>query len=504
MKGLGVLRVLVVVAAGTGLVIGAGQLHGSVDLDPGHLRAPERTGAPTIEAVTRTELVCPGPERLGVPGAQPAQQQVQVLTAVPPAASLPDSVHPAGSGTITADGLPQGGSWKNLTTPGPTSQSAVSTPTSVLLSARGAWAPGAAAMQYSLTEAGDTRGLATTACGPTSADAWLVAGGAQPGRLERLVLANTGANAVSADVEILGAKGVIGSPNARGIVVAARSRTVVLLDTIAGAEKSPVAHVIVHGGTLFAAVNDTWLEGVVARGGDTTTSTAPAAKEQVVGGVAIEGAASLRVAVPGDTEAVVQTRVLTAQGPKRIRDDVVRVPAHSTRDIDLSALPPGAAAVQVRADVPVVAGALVERRASGPAAGAPDTGRRSSDLAWSPASRPVGALAGTPLPTGVSSLTNTLVLTSVGSAATVSVDVVEASGHAAAVRTESVAVAADSTSTVDLSKASAVWVRPGSGDVHAAVVTTAKAKDGGTLIAAMPLVGTPLGVSPVPVRQVGD
>src|SRR6185436_9592728 len=110
------------------------------------------------------------------------------------------------------------------------------------------------------------------------------------------------------------------------------------------------------------------------------------AREQVMVGLPIDGRATLRVAVPGDVEAVVQARVLTLAGPRGLpADAVTRVAGHSTRDIDLSALPPGAYGVQVRADVPVVASAVADRR------GPPGT---PSDLAWSGASPPIRTLAG--------------------------------------------------------------------------------------------------------------
>ena len=162
---------------------------------------------------------------------------------------------------------------------------------------------------------------------------------------------------------MLGARGPVPSPNGRGVVVAPYGRTVVLLDAIAGQENVPVLHVVASGGEVAAVLDDTWLDGVVPRGGDDAAPAAAPAREQVVPAVRVDGAASVRVAVPGADEAVVQTRVLTAGGPRPVpRDAVVRVAGHSSRDIDLSALPRGAYAVQVRADVPVVAAAMVERR----------------------------------------------------------------------------------------------------------------------------------------------
>jgi hypothetical protein len=115
-----------------------------------------------------------------------------------------------------------------------------------------------------------------------------------------------------------------------------------------------------QGGEVAAVLSDTWLDGVIPRGGDDVVPVAAPASEQVIAGVSIVGLATLRVAVPGDNEAVVESRVLTPTGPRALPSGgVTRVAGHSTKDIDLGSLPPGAYAVQVRADVPVVAAAMV-------------------------------------------------------------------------------------------------------------------------------------------------
>ena len=187
----------------------------------------------------------------------------------------------------------------------------------------------------------------TAACAPATAQSWLVGGGAEPGRRERVVLANPGPNPVTVDLDVLGTTGPVQSPNGRGIVVGAHDRAVVLLDAIAGTESAPVVHVTVQGGEVAAVLNDTWLDGVIPRGGDDAVPVVGPARQQVIAGVAIDGRAAVRVAVPGESEAVVQTRVLTSRGTEAIpADGVVRVPGGSTRDIDLSALPPGAYAVR--------------------------------------------------------------------------------------------------------------------------------------------------------------
>jgi len=341
---------------------------------------------------------------------------------------------------------------------------------------------------------------------PAAASSWLIAGGAGPGRRERLVLTNPGPNPVMVDLAVLGVKGPIQSPNGHGLVVGARARLIVLLDAIAGSEPSPVVQVIAHGGEVAAVLSDVWLDGVISRGGDDVVPVAAPAREQVIAGVAIAGRATLRIAVPGDGEAVVEARVLTASGPKPLdANGVTRLAAHSTKDIDLSALPPNAYAVQVRSDVPVVAAAMVDRRL---APGAP------SDLAWAGASAPITTLAGMALGDkaldgdkalgdkavggpGGTGLMGRLDLAATYDPATVLVTTVGADGQTSS---KEVAVAADSVSTLALDGATSVWVTPLTGVVRAAVLTWVT-DAGGTLLSVTPLADLTLTTPSVRLRE---
>ena len=121
---------------------------------------------------------------------------------------------------------------------------------------------------------------------------------------------------MTVDLSVLGTRGPVPSPNGRGIVVAPYGRTVVLLDAIAGQEASPALHVVATGGEVAAVLDDTWLDGVIPRGGDDATPAAAPALEQVIPAFRVGGPAIVRVAVPGADEAVVQTRVLTPTGPR--------------------------------------------------------------------------------------------------------------------------------------------------------------------------------------------
>lgn len=482
------------VALGLGLVLVATFLPAPINLAHG-------TGsgaAATVHAgpVALTRSICPGPQTLGIEGLPDSSEQtVSVLAAGAPEAALPAGFAPGqGDGSLTISGLPAGGRWAEpVAVRGQVVSAQLSTARSALITGVGAMAPGTVATQWSWTKTGTSRGLVTTACMPAAASAWLAAGGAEPGRLEHLVLANPGPNPVTVDLRIFGARGPITSPNGQGLVVAGRARTVILLDAIAGSQRSPVVHVTARGGKVAAVLSDTWLDGVVPRGGDDAVSVTAPAREQVIAGVPIDGRALLRVAVPGDSEAVVESRVLTPKGARPLpADGVTRVAGGTTRDIDLSALPPDAYAVQVRADVPVFAAVMVDRRR---AAGAP------SDLAWSVASEPIRALAGMALPASAAGgLAERLDLVAGSAPASVRVTTVAPDGR---VSTKEVAIGADSVSTLPLDGAASVWVTPLTGLVRAGVLTTVT-DAGGAMLSVTPLTDLTLTTTPTPLRQIRD
>jgi Family of unknown function (DUF5719) len=490
----GLLRSLAVVAAGSGLVVGATYLPAPVSLAQG--AGPGPATRALAEPVTKAQPVCPGPEALGIEGLPDSVPQTVSVTAVAaPVTSLPAGfVAGQSAGSLRISGLPSAGTWAApATARGQVVRGKISTAQSALVTGAGAIAPGTVATQRSWVKAGDNRGLVTTACMPAAASSWLLAGGAEPGRRERLVLTNPGSNTVTVDLTVLGVLGPIQSPNGHGLVVGPHARIVVLLDAIAGSEPSPVVHVAAQGGKVAAVLSDNWLDGVVPRGGDDVVPVAEPARELVVAGLPIEGRATLRVAVPGDSEAVVESRVLTSSGPKGLpAGAVTRVAGHSTRDIDLSALPPGAYAVQVRADVPVVAAAMVERRR---AAGAP------SDLAWSGASSPIRTLAGMALhgPTDIR-FVERLDLAATGDPASVLVTTVAANGVAT---TKEVAVEADSVFNLRLVDATSVWVTPRTGLVRAAVATWVGDAQG-LLLSVTPLADLSLTTTSLPLRELTD
>ncbi len=490
----GLLRTLAVAVTGTALVLGAYYLPAPLDLARASAPAPAVT--PRTAPVAVAQAICPGPEELGVAGLKDSRVQISSVTAVsaPPEALPVGFGAGQGAGSLTLSGLPTGGTWSApVTVRGQVASGQISTAQSALVAGAGAIAPGTVATQRSWIKTGDDRGLFTAACMPAAPSSWLIAGGAQPGRRERLVLTNPGPNPVTVDLFVLGVKGPVQSPNGRGLVVGPYSRTVILLDAIAGSEPSPVVQVHAQGGEIAAVLSDTWLDGVVPRGGDDAMPVANPAREQVIAGASVVGRATLRVAVPGNNEAVVQSRVLTQTGPLALpAGGVTRVAAHSTKDIDLGSLPPGAYAVQVRADVPVVAAAMVERRV---AAGS------HSDLAWSGASTPIRTVAGMALHRAADGgLIERLDLAATKDAASVLVTTVGTDGK---VSTKEVAIAADSVLLVPLVDATSVWVTRRTGFVRAAVVSLVSDAQG-TLMSVTPLSELTLTTTSSPLRQLRD
>jgi hypothetical protein len=199
---------------------------------------------------------------------------------------------------------------------------------------------------------------------------------------------------------------------------------------------------------------------------------------------------------PADDEAVVQARVLTRNGPRALpTGGVTRVEGGTVRDIDISGLAPGASGIQVRADRPVVAAALVSRGGPG----------QPSDFAWSPSTAPISGVAGLPLtdPAGVPDgtvVSRWLELSATGAPADAQVVTVKADGTE---QSQRVTVPADSTLRVIVNGTRSVWVHraEGKGALRGGVVSWLSDQTG-TLITATPLLDAPLRTSSVGLREV--
>ena len=488
----GLVRTSLVAAAGAGIVAGAMHSQGAFAVASTGVVDTATTSA--SNPVRSSSLLCPGPELKGVKGVDDLDVGVRVAAAAAPVRALTGATPATAPGRLGLSRMPRGQLGTAATVRGATVVGDQAGAEGVLVSGTESMAAGVAAAQSWLVPSGDQRSLGGAACAPPGAEFWIMAGGGAPGRQERLLLTNPGGNAVSVDVTLYGAKGAVSSPNGKGIVVPAHGRTAFLLDSINSELANPVVHVVADGGVVGAVVNDLWLDGTRAGGSDDSVPTAAPSRDQVIPAVAVDGQSVLRVAVPGGDEAVVQARVLTAQGPRALpAGGVIRIDGGAVRDIDISALPAGAVGLQVRADVPVVAAAVVTRAAPG----------KPGDFAWTSSTPAITGVAGMPLadPAGTTTpITRLLSLTSSGDTAGVEVVTVDASGVETSRRPE---IGVDAAVTVDLTGATSVWVHrvSGKGQVRAGVVAWV-ADAQGTLITTTPLHDAAVRTTTVGLREV--
>lgn len=488
----GVVRTSLVTLAGVGIVVGAMHTQGALAM--GSDGGVDQSTQGATNPVRSSSLVCPGPELKGVRGVNDADVSVRVAAAAAPLRALTGTPPASTPGGLSLSQMPSGGLGAPVTSRGVTLSADQANASGVLVSGSESMAAGVAAAQSWQVGSGDLRSFGGAACGQPGAEFWILAGGGGPGRQERLVLTNPGGNPVTVDATLHGADGAVSSPNGKGILVPAHGRTSFLLDSISGDLANPVVHVVANGGVVGAVVNDSWLDGTRAGGSDDAVPAAQPSRDQVVPAVSIVGQSVLRVAVPGTAEAVVQARLLTAAGPRALpAGGVIRISGGAVRDIDLSAVHDTIIGIQVRADVPIVAGVMVTRTLPG----------KPGDLAWTSSTPPISGVAGMPLvdPAGATSPVHRyLSLVSSGDTAGVEVVTVDAHGVEASRRPE---VGVDASTIVDLAGATSVWVHrvSGKGQVRAGVVAVLDNPQG-QLISVSPLRDAVLGTTSVGLREV--
>lgn len=477
MKVGGALRVLVAGGVAAGLVYGAGRADGQVHL----MRAADRTIAATgTSAILRSASVaCPGADRGGV-------QQVTLLSTSAPLAVLPSGVGVASGGTAGAVSLPGAAAAVRTTRAGTTS-TPLSGDRAVRLDTTGGLAPGSTATQYSYDYIRSARGTSLLQCTAPSQDAWVLAGGDEPGRVTRLVLTNPGNSAITVGATVVGSAGR-DPGSVAGTVVAPGHRAVITLGPLAGGH-DPVIHVTSTGGPVSVAAADVWMDGETQIGQETAGASAAPATTQVLPAVTVVGPAPVvRVADPGTEDAVVRIRATRSDG-SITTEQVLTVPAGRTGSLALRGLVAGDYSVQVLSDEPVVAAASVRTTATG-----------VGDITWATGAPATRTLTGTALPVGLGTGDALLGVTATGPAAQVVVSTVDAGGR---VTSTNRSLTADKPLLQRLPAATSVWVTVRSGRVRAAVSIRGKDR-GGPLLATTALAPLPLTAQVAALRPAGD
>lgn len=309
-------------------------------------------GATTVEPIGSTVLLCPEP------GAG-TDLGVRVTAAIVPGQPGQDSE----GGSAGLETLPgKESAQSKILVPG--GQAQIEAFGSLRLPAiraygDGSLAPGLVADQWGRDPGGRGRGMASTACAPAASEFWFVGGGAIAGRQTRIVLVNPDETSAVVDVIIRGPNGLIDAPAGRGLVVKGQDRLVVRLDVLAPGVTATAVQVLARTGRIGAAVDDEQQAGLANVGTDWVPQAAPPSTRVFVPGIINgPGARVLSIAAPGDDDAIVNIRVISADGTyapaERSR---IEVPADSVVTIDMApVLDRNPATLELTSDTPVVAG----------------------------------------------------------------------------------------------------------------------------------------------------
>ena len=452
MRGLSVVRAVVVAAAAGGVVFGSAE----VDVDADWSRGSDNRAAQNASAALNTTLVCPGPDRPGTPGYEDAKQTVDLATGGAPASVL----KPHGEGAVRAARLPSGAGAAppTRTAPVQVARDRVSGAGGVHLDGSGSAATGLAALQSWDDEEQSVGGFAMAPCGVLTKDTWFPLGGNQSGRVGRVVISNPSSAPVTVDAEVLGRGGVDAGQGAKGLVVAPGDRAVVGVGDFGDDLSDAFVHVVARGGAVAVSGVDAWMTGET-RSGQAGSAPAAAGTDLVLPQVpVVAGTPTVRVAVPGALGTSVRVRAIDSAGLV-VADEVTDVDAKSTVAVPLTDVPKGSYAVRVTSEQPVAAAVLAMANTSG-----------TSDIGWATPVRSSGALIGSPLPKLPEGAGATLGLFSADRPATV--DVVTDDGAPRRVHLEK-----DRPLRLDVRGRDSVWVRVLAGSVRGSVVVSGQIED---------------------------
>lgn len=334
--------------------------------------APPADGVRAIPvAASETGLVCPMPAELEQPdvgddhfSATPVPTTTSLTAAVLDGAADPPpsitTLYGAGSADLT--GPLETGDVAAVR------EGSLSGPRMVRLTPGGATY--AAATVASVTTDGDLRGMVAGPCVVPAVEHWLVGGSTSVGSSGRLVLQNPGETPASVTLEAWGASGpvVLGSKSV--VVVPPGEQVVTTLEAVAPDQSRLALHVTAEGGRVGAYVQHHRIDGLVPAGADLVVGGGAPSRATAVPGVVSVGEAvddphapRLDLLTPGTAAGTADLAVLGPDGPVRLRggEEVALEPGRVTT-LPLGGLPEGVYTVVVDADVPVIAGAVLDRK----------------------------------------------------------------------------------------------------------------------------------------------
>jgi hypothetical protein len=343
----------------------------------------------------------------------------------------------------------------------------------LVVSSTGVLAAGLEVEQVTRGEQGIDRGLAGLRCDAPRPEAWFVGGATLVGDGSVLVLANVDDTPSTVDVSVFSATGAADNRPGQGITIQPHTRQVINLDTLAPDRNLLAVHVLSRRGRVAAGVRHARADGRVPLGVDWVPQATPPSTRVVVPGIPQgPGIRTVLITNPGTDDTTVTVRATTSDGqfvPTKL--DQLDVPAGTTISarVDTVAATSAMGVTVTSEGGPIVAGALVQDRQTGPV----------REFAYTAGSLP---LSGPALMTDLiinRPTESTLILTAFDAKATVVVTPIRVLGTVGALPApKTVQVPAGRTATLKLSTfyppgtqaqlALEVRPLPGSGPVYAA------------------------------------
>jgi hypothetical protein len=274
-----------------------------------------------------------------------------------------------------------------------------------------------AGAQSQLASAPDLAGLAAAACGEATSDSWLVAGATTLGSTSLVLLSNPTQVQATVDLTVYTEAGRTDAPGARGLVVRARSQLVVPLAGIVPNVQASVVRVQASGGSVYASLQQSSVQGLSPQGVELVGPTAAPGKQLVIAGMTVANIARLsggaesgsnrlpavRLLAPGTTAAHVTVTATSDTTAGIVSTSDITLQGGTVREVTFDRLIDGSYTVRVASDVPVVAAARTIDAAAAPGADQSATAQAEAatqDFAWFVANSPLQHKALLAVPSG--------------------------------------------------------------------------------------------------------
>ncbi len=224
--------------------------------------------------------------------------------------------------------------------------------------------------QIQLVQNKKLRGLLGAPCLRARSEFWLVGGSAAVGREALLILSNPSQVDATVDLEIYTENGISNSAGLSGISVPAGKTVVLPLAAFVFRADSLAVHVLSHGGSITALIQQKAIRGLGASGADYIAPTIDSSTESVLPGILVRGSADsnklrkkddkysdvqqlLRVFVPGNKDAQVIFQVLGTDSKTFGTVLSVTAPAGKVSDFEIQGLADGDYVGYLKSDISV-------------------------------------------------------------------------------------------------------------------------------------------------------